>query len=75
MEGRGKRLTACLSLKMFCLTSIRTHLLKFEPSIYIPEENLGIGFEQDLVMTENDLINLMKEIPIEIEDVEAFMNM
>lgn len=44
-----------------------------EPGIYIPEENLGIRLEDDLVVTENGLINLTKHIPIEIEDVEAAM--
>jgi Xaa-Pro aminopeptidase len=45
-----------------------------EPGIYIPEENLGIRLEDDLVVTENGLINLTKHIPIEIEDVEAAMS-
>lgn len=44
-----------------------------EPGIYIPEENLGIRLEDDLVVTNNGLINLTKHIPIEIEDVEAAM--
>lgn len=44
-----------------------------EPGIYIPEENLGIRLEDDLVVTKNGLINLTKHIPIEIEDVEAAM--
>lgn len=44
-----------------------------EPGIYIPEENLGIRLEDDLVVTKEGLINLTKHIPIEIEDVEAAM--
>ena len=44
-----------------------------EPGIYIPEENLGIRLEDDLVVTKNGLINLTKHIPIEIEEVEAAM--
>ncbi len=45
-----------------------------EPGIYIPEENLGIRLEDDLVITDNGLINLTKNIPIEIDAVEDFMN-
>ena len=45
-----------------------------EPGIYIPEEKLGIRLEDDLVITSNGLLNLTKEIPIEIEEVEDFMN-
>lgn len=45
-----------------------------EPGIYIPEESLGIRLEDDLVVTENGLINLTAGIPIEIEEIEEFMN-
>jgi len=46
-----------------------------EPGIYIPEENLGIRLEDDYVIQETgEPINLMKDIPLEIEDIEAFMN-
>lgn len=45
-----------------------------EPGIYIPEEGLGIRLEDDLVVTDNGLINLTKNIPIEIDAVEDFMN-
>ncbi len=44
-----------------------------EPGIYIPEENLGIRIEDDLVVTKNGLINLTKEIPIEVEEIEEAM--
>ena len=47
-----------------------------EPGIYIPEENLGIRLEDDYVVQENgDPINLMKDIPLEIEEIEAIMNL
>ena len=45
-----------------------------EPGIYIPEEGLGIRLEDDLVVTDNGLINLTKNIPIEIDAVEDLMN-
>ena len=46
-----------------------------EPGIYIPEENMGIRIEDDVVVQETGLpINLMKNIPIEIEEIEDLMN-
>ncbi len=46
-----------------------------EPGIYIREESLGIRLENDVVITENDgVIDLMKNIPIEAEEIEEIMN-
>lgn len=46
-----------------------------EPGIYIPDENLGIRLEDDYVIQESgDPFNLMRNIPIEIEDIEALMH-
>jgi len=46
-----------------------------EPGIYIPGENLGIRLEDDVVIQEHGApINLMKNIPIEIEEIEGLMN-
>lgn len=45
-----------------------------EPGIYIPEENLGVRLEDDIVITEKGHINLMKNIPIEAEEIEEIMN-
>jgi Xaa-Pro aminopeptidase len=45
-----------------------------EPGIYIPDENLGIRLEDDYVIQESgDPVNLMKHIPIEIDDIEKWM--
>ena len=45
-----------------------------EPGIYIPDENLGIRLEDDYVIQERgEPINLMKNIPIEIDEIEALM--
>jgi Xaa-Pro aminopeptidase len=46
-----------------------------EPGIYIPEENLGIRLEDDYVIQKTgEPFNLMRNIPIEIEDIQNLMN-
>ncbi|GGZ84912.1 aminopeptidase P family protein [Algibacter mikhailovii] len=46
-----------------------------EPGIYIPNEGFGIRLEDDVVIQESGApINLMKNIPIEIEEIEDIMN-
>ena len=46
-----------------------------EPGIYIPDENLGIRLEDDYVIQEKgEPLNLMADIPLEIEEIEVLMN-
>lgn len=46
-----------------------------EPGIYIPEENMGLRIEDDVVIQENgEPLNLMKNIPIEVDEIETLMN-
>lgn len=45
-----------------------------EPGIYIREENMGIRLENDVIITENGLHDLMRNIPIEAEEIEDLMN-
>lgn len=46
-----------------------------EPGIYIPEEGLGIRLEDDLVIQATGApFNLMKDIPLEAEEIEELMN-
>ncbi|MGZ4033521.1 MAG: aminopeptidase P family protein [Bacteroidia bacterium] len=45
-----------------------------EPGIYIPQENLGIRLENDILITANGPDDLMKNIPIEAEEIESLMN-
>jgi Xaa-Pro aminopeptidase len=46
-----------------------------EPGIYIPEEGLGIRIEDDVVVQESGSpFNLMRNIPIEVEEIEDLMN-
>lgn len=46
-----------------------------EPGIYIPEEGFGIRLEDDVVIQESgDPFNLMRNIPIEADEIEDLMN-
>ena len=46
-----------------------------EPGIYIPEEGFGIRIEDDVVIQEKGApLNLMGDIPIEVEEIESLMN-
>ena len=44
-----------------------------EPGIYIPEEGIGIRIEDDILITSSGYINLTKEIPKEVSEIEAAM--
>ncbi len=45
-----------------------------EPGIYIQEENIGIRLENDVVITEEGIFDLMRNIPIEADEIEELMN-
>lgn len=45
-----------------------------EPGVYIREEKLGIRLENDILLTKNGNVDLMKNIPIEAEEIEELMN-
>jgi Xaa-Pro aminopeptidase len=46
-----------------------------EPGIYIPEEGFGVRLEDDLIIqSQGEPFNLMKNIPIEIDEIEGLMN-
>ena len=50
-------------------------VFSIEPGIYIPEENIGIRLEDNyVVQKQGPPINLMKNIPIEIEEIEDLMH-
>ncbi len=44
-----------------------------EPGIYIPEENLGIRIENNILITDNGPIDMFKNIPMEAEEIEELM--
>lgn len=46
-----------------------------EPGIYLPDEGFGIRLEDDLVIQEKgEPFNLMRDIPIEADEIEDLMN-
>ncbi|MCW3085719.1 MAG: peptidase family protein [Bacteroidetes bacterium] len=44
-----------------------------EPGIYIPQENLGIRLENNILVTAKGPQDLMKNIPLEADEIEALM--
>jgi len=48
-------------------------LLTVEPGIYIEEEKMGVRIENNVWITKNGNKDLMKNIPITVEEIEALM--
>ncbi len=44
-----------------------------EPGIYIREEGIGVRIENDIVITADGPVDLMKDIPVEAEEIETLM--
>lgn len=63
VHGVGNRY---LKLKPGCV-------LTCEPGIYIPEENLGIRIENNILVTNGKPKDMMAHIPVEAEEIEALM--
>ncbi len=49
-------------------------VLTIEPGIYIPEENIGIRLENDVLIQAQGIKNLTQDIPIAIEAIEDCMH-
>lgn len=49
-------------------------VLSCEPGIYISEENIGIRIENDILVTLDEPVDLMKDVPLEAEEIEETMN-
>ena len=49
-------------------------VLTVEPGIYLPDEGFGIRLENDVLVTENGPVDLMADIPVEADEIEALMN-
>jgi Xaa-Pro aminopeptidase len=48
-------------------------VLTIEPGIYIPEENLGVRIENDVIIGETDNIDMFANFPTTVEEIEASM--
>ncbi len=48
-------------------------LLTIEPGIYIEDEKMGVRIENNVWLTKNGNKDLMKRIPIEVEEIEKLM--
>ena len=49
-------------------------VLTCEPAIYIPEEQMGIRLENNILISADGPIDLMEEIPIDVDAIEELMN-
>lgn len=48
-------------------------VLTVEPGIYLPEEGFAVRLENTVVLTDGAPVDLMADIPIEAEEIEALM--
>jgi Xaa-Pro aminopeptidase len=48
-------------------------VLTVEPGIYLPEEGFAVRLENDILVQPNGNIDLMADIPIEADEIEALM--
>jgi Xaa-Pro aminopeptidase len=48
-------------------------VLTVEPGIYLPKEGFGVRLENDIVVTPDGPVDLMADIPVEPDEIEALM--
>jgi Xaa-Pro aminopeptidase len=48
-------------------------VMTVEPAIYLPGERFAVRLENDVLITENGVVDLMADIPIEADEIEALM--
>jgi Xaa-Pro aminopeptidase len=48
-------------------------VITIEPGIYIPDENLGVRIEDDILVTETGAKNLSARVPRTVEEIEKLM--
>jgi len=48
-------------------------VITVEPGLYIEEESIGVRIENDVLITEDGIIDLSAAIPSTVEEIEAIM--
>jgi Xaa-Pro aminopeptidase len=48
-------------------------VMTVEPAIYLPEEGFAVRLENDVLVTEKGPVDLMADVPIEADEIEALM--
>jgi Xaa-Pro aminopeptidase len=48
-------------------------VITVEPGIYIPEENLAVRLENDVLVTEQGPVDLCRHVPIQPDEIEALL--
>lgn len=48
-------------------------VMTVEPAIYIPEEGFAVRLENDVLVTENGPVDLLADVPVEADEIEALM--
>lgn len=48
-------------------------VITVEPGLYLPDEGFGVRLENDILITEEGPIDLMRDIPVEAEHIESIM--
>jgi Xaa-Pro aminopeptidase len=48
-------------------------VMTVEPGIYIPEENLAVRLENDILVTESGPVDLCGHVPIEADEIESLL--
>lgn len=48
-------------------------VMTVEPAIYLPAEGMAVRLENDVLITENGVVDLMADIPLEVDEIEALM--
>ncbi len=75
MHGTSHHLGLDVHDLMFRYDTFRAgNIVTCEPGIYIPEENLAIRIENDILITENGPVDLFQNIPMEADEIEELMN-